>query len=354
MVIVTNEIEKTVESLLIELEQAISEYLAIEEDIYNKANVVFKTSMSKGNQLSTGWRYFHILKQYIYEKLQIPLHERILLGEITYCYGALVEIADDISDGQFVWSVPFDIPLKHPRLTLATQMWMTAKVLEDCYREYRRKKKWGIRIFSEKDIGEMQRAIFDHLFKMGAEVIKYEFIKGDILPPSEIENGLINAEGGYHDQMITVIMESLRVSSPFNIASMKENFRLFGVGIEMLADASDIIENIEDGRHNYFISFIHHCGTPEEKEILKKVLQGDPEKGFDPYHAFSVSLRLVRIKAYKLILKGLWPYYSKLARLEKQRIKDFVLFYEPPLPFSEKRQSLKVEFYRQLEERLGK
>ncbi len=121
MVNLTTEIEKTVESLLRELEQAIREYLAIEEDIYNKAYVVFKTSMSKGNQLSTGWRYFHILKQYIYEKLQIPLTERILLGEITYCYGALVEIADDISDGQFVWSVPYDIPFKHPRLTLANK-----------------------------------------------------------------------------------------------------------------------------------------------------------------------------------------------------------------------------------------
>ncbi len=63
---------------------------------------------------------------------------------------------------------------------------------------------------------------------MGAEVIKYEFVKGDILPPSEIENGLINAEGGYHDQMIPVIMESLRVSSPFDIVAMEENFRLFG------------------------------------------------------------------------------------------------------------------------------
>ncbi len=59
-------------------------------------------------------------------------------------------------------------------------------------------------------------------------------------------------------------------------------------------------------------------------------------------------------KGIQINLEGIVAYYSTLTRVEKQIIKDLVLFYEPPLPFSEKRQSLKVAFYRQLEERLGK
>lgn len=348
------EIQKTAEGIIKELDHAINEYQEIEKDIYNNALKVFESSMSQENHLSPGWRYFHILKQYIYEKLQISLSERMLIGKIIFCYGALVEIADDISDDQFVWSVPFNIPFLHPRLTLATQMWMVAKVLEDYFQEYRQKKKWGFRIFMDEDITLAQRSIFDHLCKMGAEVIKYEHTTGEILPPEDLETGLINAEGGYHDQMIPVIMEALKAKTPFNIVALKENFRWFGVGIEMLADASDMMENIEDKKHNYFISFIHHKGTPEEKQTLSKLLIGDFDQTSNPYRAFSRSLKLVRLRAYKLIFTALWPYYAKLTKEGKQMVKDLILIYEPPLPFAEKRHALKVEFYRQLEERLNK
>lgn len=349
-----SEINKTAERIIKELDQAINEYQEIEKDIYNRALKVFKSSMSQENHLSSGWRYFHILKQYIYEKLQISHSERMLVGKITFCYGALIEIADDMSDDQFVWSVPFNIPFLNPRLNLATQMWMVAKVLEDYFQEYRKMRKWGFRTFTDEDIALAQKSIFDHLCKMGAEVIKHEHSTGEILSPEVLEKGLINAEGGYHDQMIPVILEALRASTPFNLADLKENFRWFGIGIEMLADAADMMENIEDKKHNYFISFIHHKGTPEEKQILTKLLIGDFEQTSDPYLAFSSSLNLVRLRAYRLIFTALWPYYSKLTNEEKQMVKGLVLLYEPPLPFAEKRHALKSEFYRQLEERLNK
>ncbi len=348
------DIQKSVASIISELEQAINEYKKIEKDIYNECHKVFAASMSEENNLSPGWRYFHILKQYIYEKFKIPLKERLILGKITYCYGALIEIADDIADDQFVWSVPFSVPFPHRKLNLLTQFWMLSKALEDFYQEYSQRRKWGIRILTNHEITLAKKSIYDHLCKMGAEVIKHENKKGEILRPEILEKGLLNAEGGYHDQMIPVIMETLKVDTPVDISAIKENFRLFGLGIEMLADASDVMEDFENKKHNYFISFVHHQGTQEEKQTLFNLLHRENNQAINPYHVFQVSLRRVRLRAYKLIFRALWPYYGKLTKERKQRIKDLVLFYEPPLSFEEHRHKLKVEFYRQLEERLNR
>jgi hypothetical protein len=284
---------------------AIREHRAVEQKVLELLEQTLQSQYLKPYRLSvnvlkyTQSNIFSILFLAVYRAIGIPPERRLLYGVINHAVRGIVTGTDNLLDDEYKEMLPLKFPAEATRFKSVMHILLFDRFLFQIIEEAVR---GGMLPDEHRQL--VQQKIFQAMVPIGEEEASEEKGVAAILPPEEILKSVHMYKGGNLLRLSFVAPRLVEKGLFAPLETADGGVYRIGMALQVIDDLTDFYDDLRDRRHNYLLSSIHHEGTPEERQILDRLLAERPATGAPVAELFRDSIGRVMHRAIGEALAG--------------------------------------------------
>jgi len=250
---------------------------AVIRDFWDKAQSLLSGSQIHLKPVPKSWltlrhNYFSVLFIAMFHVLNIPAPRLMLFAQLNHCLRSWVTACDNLLDNELKEIILTDLPdnahtFKSVHTILLTDRIFFSFVLDALENG----------IINRSEMVRLLNVSLSAISASGREEAEEEGGVMDVPLPEQILQRVHFAKTGHlfaAPLSAPIALGDIDLNQPAT-ALAKDGLMTFGLGCQLLDDISDLGMDLNDRKYNYLISLIHHQGTPDERNLLKKFNQTD-------------------------------------------------------------------------------
>jgi len=256
---------------------------------------------------SPGKNFFSLLFLYSYRRASIPRQRRSLYAATLQCLRGMVTGCDNLLDDEYKPTLETDIPASGVRFRSVMDIMVSDRVLFAVLAEAAEKGD----IFQDRVLAAAT-ASMQSMTCAGVEEAGEEAGITAVLKPDEILKSIHHYKTGILFQCPWDIPQTIENLPEADMAPLMKGLYRIGIGCQILDDMADLALDIQNRKHNYLASLIHHGSDQEEKLRLARAMTPDsrPNVALD-IHRFPTAMHAAAKTARRLLSDGLTAVFSE-------------------------------------------
>ncbi|HON56765.1 MAG TPA: polyprenyl synthetase family protein [bacterium] len=232
-------------------------------EIFNSRNL-FKSSNSKLNHIINN--HYSIFFYMIYIALDFNKKERIFFGLLNNCFRLLVTGADNLLDADDNHYLKYNHIKKSAIMKSVFDLLLAEKIISTilydfCFNE---------KLFDREMYIEFQKKIFDILAEVGINESEEYQKKQFYFSADRIINEVHHIKSGKLFTLPFAIPKFYFGGQNKKLNEVERAIYDFGIGVQIIDDLTDIIEDFTEKKPNYFIALVNQS---KKIDVLKKTIE---------------------------------------------------------------------------------
>ena len=207
---------------------------------------------------------FSILFLAIYQAIGVSVERRRVYGLVNHCIRGLVTAADNLLDDEYKEMLPLKFPERARTFKSVMHLLLFDRALYEVIDEAAR--------ISPEGRAELHRRLFQAMVVIGEEEATEEGGVRDIFTPEAILADVHRHKGGNLLRLAFVAPRFIETTLRPKLQLAERGVYAIGMALQVVDDLTDFYRDIADGRHNYFVSWLHHRGSEVEVALVAAAL----------------------------------------------------------------------------------
>ncbi|MFZ2631180.1 MAG: class 1 isoprenoid biosynthesis enzyme [Desulfosalsimonadaceae bacterium] len=251
-----------------------------------------------GEFLSLPFNFFSALFLYSYFRAGIPKDRRVLYAAVNQCLRGMVTGCDNILDNEYKKTLATDLPEESHKFRSIIDIMVSDRILFNLLTDYCVKHDRSLDVAKKGSAASLTA-----LSRSGVQEASEEGGISMRLPPDDVISKIHHYKTGILFECIWAVPAVMESELSPTAAGLKQGLHDIGIGCQILDDMVDLVKDIEDRRHNYIASVVHHGENARARNRLLEKSSFDSPGAF--FSEFPQVLSDAHAKAMAFLDSGL-------------------------------------------------
>jgi hypothetical protein len=252
-------------TLLAELQTGLSMYWESADQILTACGVSMTPPGAATNSFPKN--FFSMLFLYSYMRAGISPQRRMLYAAILQCQRGMVTGCDNLLDDEYKPTLESDIPASGHRFRSVVDIMVSDRVLFQVLLDAATRD-----LIARDRVLPASTASMKTMTRSGIEEASEEAGITSILEPEAILHNIHHLKTGLLFQCPWDIPLTIETVDEEEVRPLLDGLYKIGMGCQIMDDMVDMRVDIQNRKHNYMVSLIHHGTSKIEKELLSRAL----------------------------------------------------------------------------------
>jgi hypothetical protein len=218
--------------------------------------------------------FFSALFLYSYHRAAIPQPRRILYVAVNQCLRGMVTGCDNLLDDEYKKTLETDLPEHGHRFRSILDIMVSDRVLCQILMESGPEHR-----LTRDQVLAASAASLQALGRSGAQEAAEENGIREILKPNDVLKKVHHFKTGMLFQCIWAVPLAIEPLEKTAVSHLLAALYNIGMGCQILDDMVDFYGDLQQKRHNYIVSLIHHKFIPAGRSRLLEMVNRNPAQG---------------------------------------------------------------------------